>query len=71
MKHSLTLTHRGPQHVHVFQPSCICGWVGVPRRRKKEAEAQYHVHAEGKVKAVYGMRPRKPTKAADLPPELQ
>lgn len=48
--HSLTLTDRGGQHIHRWQASCVCGWVGIPLRRRKGAEDAYHGHAGADVR---------------------
>lgn len=42
--HRLELNDRGLGHVHRWLPSCVCGWRGVQRRRKQEAELQYAQH---------------------------
>ena len=46
MKHALRLVHR-EGHRHRFRPECECErWVGIPVRRRQEAEAQYRRHVQ-------------------------
>lgn len=69
--HRLVLTDRGDCHVHRWLPSCSCGgWVGVNRRRKREAVAQHRQHLRGATRhRDPGPRPTTPT--ADLPELLR
>jgi hypothetical protein len=70
--HRLNLEHRGAQHAHPFWPRCICGWQGVQRRRRKEAEAEYRAHrtsAERKTRRKSDARTVTPV--GELPEELQ
>lgn len=74
--HRLILTNRGSEHTHVWWPSCSCGWIGVQRRRRKEAQDQYRAHKNGLEKAARRRKhdltmPRRPTDRADLPEDLR
>jgi hypothetical protein len=42
-KHRLVLVDRGPEHLHSYQPTCACGWEGVPGKRPWAIE-QYRTH---------------------------
>lgn len=44
--HALVLTDRGRVHRHRWSIGCQCGWVGVHRRRRKEAVTQHHIHID-------------------------
>lgn len=69
--HALVLIDRGQEHRHRFAPSCSCGWGGVPRRRKKEAVAQQHRHADSPIKYRSAPALRDLTPVADLPDSLR
>lgn len=45
--HHLDLHDRGLAHRHRWQPRCSCGWLGVQRRRQREAVQQFHAHRDG------------------------
>lgn len=67
---------RGLEHVHRWKTECSCSWVGVPRRRKREAVQLWRDHKAGittkKRKGAAGELParREPTPPDRLPPEL-
>lgn len=44
--HRLDLHDRGAVHRHRWAPRCSCGWLGVFRRRRKEAVEQFHQHRD-------------------------
>lgn len=73
--HRLTIEDRGLHHIHRWVPACTCAWRGVSRRRRREAEKQYHQHVEG-IEARARLR-REPdarrhlTPVADLPETLR
>lgn len=85
-KHSLTLTHRPPPHVHRWLPTCSCGWKGIPLRDQDSAATEYRAHVQSEtrrsrtVSSRGGARvrrsrqkpgPKPLTKPEDLPPELR
>lgn len=73
--HSLTITDRGTQHRHRFDPACACGWSGRHHRRRVDAEEEYRQHtgAEEKraIRGRQGMSPRPCTPQEDLPDALR
>lgn len=72
--HGLGLIDRGTQHIHRWLPSCRCGWIGVPRRRKREAVDEHHDHLNALVRhsrKIAGMFPRPPTPVELLPDALR
>lgn len=74
MNHALTIYDRGLEHIHRFRPECTCGWIGVNRRRKREAEQQYKQHTRARESArrmAHSFGPASVTPNADLPIELR
>jgi hypothetical protein len=51
--HSLVLVHRGREHRHPHEPHCACGWFGVPRRRRQDAELEYREHRHNREKCQH------------------
>jgi hypothetical protein len=77
MEHRLVIIDRGLGHRHRWKPSCVCGWVGVQRRRKDEAESQYREHGacttgiDKRRRRLAGPVPQDVTPPDALPKELR
>lgn len=69
--HSLHIVHRGAQHRHPWRPECVCGWAGIPRRRRHGAEQQYHAHLHSTARKAHPSMPRALTSTDRLPEALR
>lgn len=74
--HSLTIRDRGAQHIHRWAPECCCGWVGVFRRRRRDAAKVYDDHVKQKARHAKtnrrgGMAPRPVTPVDQRPAVLR
>lgn len=70
-RHSFVLLDRGQEHRHRWKPECSCGWVGVQRRRKKEAVKQHRRHVAVITRHARDLPPRPCTPVACLPDALK